>query len=375
LIFFTTFFIILENMIRNYFDFLHVKLNCKKFIDTNIYQDRPFSELAKLLYNKDLLNNTKKFLKIFINENNICVKKFLTCFMIKHHPNVIISKNTDIEKDMLECSNKLIEFVHDMLICKNKFSLNFYISRFKLYYSKYIYLFGVWKEYDKYKILNDLSTIYFELEQDKLKKYDEIDSLSNHEFIVSIEREQKKLVEKIEQIAGKEGLEYLDKLKTEIDDYKKNIENLYTSINENLHESFWNSFELELTKDPPNMSVIIARLEEIKMMLLDCDNTLEEELNNNIDVPFIAEMLERGVIDDKYIHNMCNYIVSVVKRCNSESQEVTLEEFREGMNEQLQGGVMYREFFPIFFRYLFENIDDIKKRKEIYNLLRENIEN
>ena len=362
-------------MIRNYFDFLHVKLNCKKFIDTNIYQHKPFSELAKLLYNKELLDHTKKFLKIFINENNICVKKFLTCFMIKHHPNVIISKNTDIEKDMLECSNKLIEFIHDMLNCKNKFSLNFYISRFKLYYSKYLYLFGVWKEYDKYKILNDLSTIYFELEQDKLKKYDDIDSLSNHEFITSIEREQKKLVEKIEQIAGKEGLEYLDKLKTEIDDYKKNIENLYTSINENLHESFWNSFELELTKDPPNMSVIIARLEELKMMLIDCDNTLEEELNNNIDVPFISEMLTRGVIDDKYIHTMCNYIVSVVKRCNSESQEVTLEEFREGMNEQLQGGIMYRDFFPIFFRYLFENIDDIKKRKEIYNLLRENIEN
>ena len=123
------------------------------------------------------------------------------------------------------------------------------------------------------------------------------------------------------------------------------------------------------------MSVIIARLEELKMMLLECDNTLEEELNNNIDVPFIAEMLNRGVIDDKYIHTMCNYIVSVVKRCNSESQEVTLEEFREGMNEQLQGGIMYREFFPIFFRFLFENIDDIKKRKEIYNLLRENIEN
>ena len=155
-------------MIRNYFDFLHVKLNCKKFIDTNIYQHKPFSELAKLLYNKELLDHTKKFLKIFINENNICVKKFLTCFMIKHHPNVIISKNTDIEKDMLECSNKLIEFIHDMLNCKNKFSLNFYISRFKLYYSKYLYLFGVWKEYDKYKILNDLSTIYFELEQDKL---------------------------------------------------------------------------------------------------------------------------------------------------------------------------------------------------------------
>ena len=54
-------------MIRNYFDFLHVKLNCKKFIDTNIYQHKPFSELAKLLYNKELLDHTKKFLKIFIN--------------------------------------------------------------------------------------------------------------------------------------------------------------------------------------------------------------------------------------------------------------------------------------------------------------------
>ena len=362
-------------MIRNYYDFIHVKLICKKFINTNIYQYKPFSQLATLLYNKDLIQQTSNFLKIFINENNISPKKFLTCFMIKHHPNVIISNHTDIEKDMLNCSNKLIQFVYDILNCKNKFSMNFYISRFKLYYSKYIYLFERWKEYDKYKILNDLSTIYFELEQDKLKKYDNIDSLSNHEFIISIEREQKKLVTKIEQIAGKEGLEYLDKLKSEIDNYKQNIEKLYTSINENLHESFWNSFELELSKDPPNMSVISARLKEIKMMLLDCDKTLEEELNNNIDVPFIEEMLNRGVIDDKYIYNMCNYIVDIVKRCNSESQEITLEEFRTGMNEQLEKGIMYKEFFPIFFRFLFENIDDIKKRKEIYNLLKENLEN
>ena len=360
-------------MINNYRDILYIKLHCKQFINMELYKYKPFPTIASELNNKDILHHTKSFLEKFINEDNIHIKKFLTCFMIKHHPNVILSNHTDIEKDVINCSTKLINFVHDILISKNKFSMNYYISRFKLYYSKYMMLFDKWKDYDKYKILNDLSTIYFELEQDKIKRYEDIDDISNHEFIVSIEHEQKKLKKKIEQIAGKEGLEYLNNLKSEIDDYKKNIEDLYISINKNLHESFWNSFETELSKNPPNMSVIIARLKELKIMLLDCDPTLSEELDNNIDVPFIEEMLNRGVIDDKYIHSMCNYIVSVVKRCNSESKDTTLEEFRTGMMEQLNDSIMYKDFFPIFFRYIFESVDDIKKQKELINMIKENM--
>ena len=362
-------------MINSYLGYIIIKSSCKKFMNTKLYEYLPFTQLASLLNNKDLLELTNTFLKLFIMNDNIHTRKFLTCFMIKHHPNVIISDNTDIEKDMLTCSKKLLDSIEGICYSRNKFSCNYYISRLKLYYSKYIILFDRWKDYDKYRILNDLSTIYFELEQDKLKKYDEIDSLSNHEFIVSIEREQKKLVEKIERIAGKEGLEYIHTLKKEINNYKKNIENLYISINENLHDSFWHSFNTEISKNPPNLSVIIARLSELKDMFISCDNTLKNELDSNIDVPFIDEMLGRGVIDDTYIYNMCNYIVNLLKRCNSEMKDDELDEYKKKMNEEFSKGILFRDFFPKFFRYVFESIDDIQKHKEIMNTIRDNINN
>jgi hypothetical protein len=359
-------------MIKNYFDFLYIRIRSKTFHELELYNYKTFPILAKVLHDKNIIDTTNNFLRLFINNENIHTKKFLTCFMIKHHPNVIISNNTDIENEMLLCSTTLLKVISNLNECKNKFSMNYYISRLRLYYSKYIILFDRWKNYDKYRILNDLSTIYLELEQDKLKKYD-IDSLSNHEFITSIEREQKKILDKIEQIAGKEGLEYLEKLKKEIDDYKKKIENMYISINENLHNSFWNNFRIELSKDPPNMSVIIARLIEIKSMFLDCDQSLNNELNSNIDIQFIEEMLNRGVIDDKYIYNMCNYIIEVLIRCNSEIKDEGITKFREEMNNDLGKGIMYKDFFPKFFRYIFESIDDIKKQKEIINFIRSNM--
>ncbi len=94
-------------MIKNYVDLFYIKINCKKFLDLNLYSYQTFSNLAKCLNNKNILEQSKKFLQIFLN-NNIHTKKFLTCFMIKHHPNVIISNNTNIEKQMLVISQKLI---------------------------------------------------------------------------------------------------------------------------------------------------------------------------------------------------------------------------------------------------------------------------
>ena len=360
-------------MINKYFDIVYMKLLCKKFINTTLYEYKPFSELAKCLNDKNILNYTKIFLSKFFNNENIFTKKFLTCFMIKHHPTVIISENTDIEKEMISCSSRLLNSIQDIVSSNNIFSLNYYISRLKLYYAKYIILFDKWKEYDKYRILNDLSTIYFELEQDKNKRYENIDSLSNHEFIISIESEQKKIIDKIEKIAGKEGLEYLDNLKKEIDNYQKNIEKLYISINENLHDSFWNKFKLELSKNPPNMQVIIVRLSELKTMFLECDPTLLNELDSNIDESFIQEMLIKGVIDDTYIFNMCNYIIEVLKRCNSIAKDDEINLFRDKTNEELKKGIMYKDFFPKYFRYIFESIDDIKKHKELISLIRENM--
>lgn len=363
-------------MIDTYFDIIHLKILCKQFLNTNVYSSLPFSQFAKKINSKQVLKITRNLLnKLINNQENINTKKFLSCFMIKHHPNVIISDDTDIERQVIQLSEKVINSILNINNSKNKFSMNFYISRFNLYYSSYVNNFDIWKDSDKHRILNDLSTIYFELEHDKNKKYEELDDGTNHEFIINIEREQKKLIDKIESIAGKEGLEYLDTLKSEIDKYKKNIEDLYIRINDNLHQAYWDSIKQELSKDPPNFGVISHLLSETKELLINCNHTLENELNENIDISFIEEMFNRGVLDDKYIKNMCNYVISKIGENQAVSDDEELEKFKKSVNDDLDKGVFYRDFFPIYFREIFERLEKILKDIDIIKMIRENIQN
>ena len=362
-------------MVDSYMDILHTKLNCKIFINLGLYDYMPFSQLAKLLNNKQIIHKTNIFLKTFINDENIQIKKFLSCFMIKHHPNVIISDKTTIEQNVIKYSKMLLNNILGIYDSKNKFSMNFYISRFKLNYYKYTSMFDLWKKYDKQRIINDLSTMYFELEHDKNKRYDDIDDHSNYEFVKSIEAEQKKLVDKIEKIGGKEGLEYLEMLKVEIEKYKSHIQDLYTNISTNLKLSYWDNISRELKKEPPNFKVVTELLTELKGMFIELNPTLVNELNENIDVEFIDEMIERQVIDNKYIGNMCNYIITLMKRCHSEVNDKGLEEDREKMNKELLEGIRNEDFFPKFFKFVFEKIDDIKKEKQIIDFIKDNINN
>lgn len=358
-----------------YINIICAKIWCKCIL-TNLNTFKPFSILASNLNNRTTINITSKFLSLILNNsNNVHPKKFLSCFMIKHHPNVLLSNNTELELSLKELTGKLIDYIQHIYGSNNKFSYNFYTSRFTKYYAQFISKFDQWKEYDKYKILNDLSTIYLELEEDKNKKYEDIDALTNHEFIISIEREQQRLVKKIESIAGKEGIEYLDNLKKEINKYKKNIEQLYIRINDNLHKSYWDSIQLELSKNPPNLTVIITLLKELKELLINCDKNLESELNSNIDLEFIEEMLNRGVIDDKFIRNMCNYILNTIKSVHSPAYDDELETFRGDINNMLDNSMYYREFFPIFFRNVFERIEVVLKDIDVINQLRENLQN
>ena len=362
-------------MVDSYMDILHTKLNCKIFINLGLYDFKPFSPLAKLLNNKDVLYKTKIFLKIFMSEDKIETKKFLSCFMIKHHPNVIISDKTTIEKNVIKYSDMLLNNILSIYDSQNKFSMNFYISRLKINYQKYITMFDLWKKYDKQRIINDLSTIYFELEHDKNKRYDDIDDHSNYEFIRSIESEQKKLVDKIENIGGKEGLDYLEMLRVEIEKYKAHVQDLYTHIHDNLRLSYWNNINSELKKEPPNFKVVTELLTELKGMFIELNPTIVNELNENIDVEFIDEMIERQVIDDKYIGNMCNYIITLLKRCHSEVNDKELEEDRNKMNKELLEGIKNEDFFPKFFKFVFEKIDEIKKEKQIIDFIKDNINN
>lgn len=334
-----------------------------------------FSELAKKLNDKEVIDNSKKMLQLIImDKKNIHLKKFLSCFMIISHENVIISKNTELERNIIYLCNKIVNQLKSII--ETTSIEQFYVYQFllNLYYTKYIEYFDEWKDIDKVKIVNDLCSIYFELESDKHKKYEDIDNESNKQFIISIEREQEKIIKKIEKIDGNKGLEHLKKLQTEMEEYKKSIHNMYLKIQDNLHDAYWHSIQLELTKIPPNNYVICELLEQLKDMLLNCNKKLKEELDSKIDIPFIQDMIKHNAIDNQYIYNMCCYIMGFIEEYQSRAHDEDTQNWKQEILKMFEEGIVNSKFFPIFFRGVFERIETILREIDMYNFITRNIQ-
>lgn len=353
-----------------YFDFLYIKNKGKRF-KSNDWNNDSFDHIMNLISDKDILNNTKLLLRKLLYNQQVDERKFLASFMITTNHSVVVTKDTSTEQKLINISKDLIKLMNVIIDSKNILEMCINIKVFNKIYNKYIDTFDLWKEEDKISMVNNLSLIYFDLEADKQKRYENIDDETNKVFIDNITNEQQKLLEKIELIGGKEALEYLNSLKKEIDDYKKNVEELYNSIDYNMHEAYWNSIKTQLSKEPPNFGIIINLLSELKEMILNCNPKLKKELEENIDVEFIQEMLSRGVIDDKYIRNMSNYIIKIVRDLQSEEYDKELDEWAKNMNETFDKGVKYSEYFPTFFRFIFESISVTQKEMYIYNYIKQ----
>ena len=358
-----------------HFDFLYIKKQTRYFKVSNWDSDS-FNDIMILISNKEVINNTKKLLsKILYKNNNVYEKKFLSSYMIIKNNHVVLTKETELEKKLIDLSKNITRIIKSIINSKNNIEMSINIKIFNKIYENYILTFDLWKEQDKINMINNLSLMYFDLEADKQKRYQNIDDETNKVFIDNIINEQQKLVNKIEMIGGKEAIDYLNSLKKEIDEYKNNIKELYSSIDYNMHEAYWNSIRLQLNKNPPNFGIIINLLSELKEMLLNCNPKLKNELDENIDIEFIQEMLNRGVIDDKYIRSISNYIINKVKDIQSEEYDKELSVWTMDINKLFDKGIKYNEYFPMFFRYIFESIEVTQKEMYIYNYIKQKRDN
>lgn len=330
-----------------------------------------FSILASKINSSEVINTTELILKLLVfNKSNIHPKYFLSCFMIVKHPKVIISNETDIEKKICYLSDKLLSLL-EKLFSLNQENYQFYKILFNLYYTIFIEQFQIWKDIDKKKIINDLCHIYFELEASKNKRHESDDELANQEFIKDIENEQKKIKTKLYKIDKEQAISYLESLEKEIHDIKKEIERLYSDIETHLHDAYWHVIEEKLSREPPDTQVIGELLTELKEMILSCKPTLENELNENIDIEFIQEMMGHKVIDDNYLFTTCSYIIQILHSLQSQNYDEELKNWRDNLFNQLEGGCKYSVFLTLFFRGMFENLQQVLREIDLYNLIKQ----
>lgn len=358
---------------RDFFRTAILRRSLNKYYSLNIHNSElndKFSLLARELNKKNVIDTSYEFLKntyVMHNESiphKSKTKILLSCFMIDKHPHVLLSDETDIEKKVQFKAKCILKNIDNINSPQNNFSFRLNTKIFIKNFQDFLVIFDEWKNEDKLKILNDLHTIYFELQGDKMKR--ECENNPNQEvFIKDIEREQKKIVEKIKHIGGQEGLDNFEKLKKQMNNYTESIERNFQNINNIIHTAFWDNIKEELSKE--NMNVIIPLLDDLKKMLKQCvpnRGDLHNQLDSNIDTAHIKDMIKNKVIDNFFIRTISLYIFNFVEQFQSSSDDKETRKIKESLILQFDGGMLYKDYFPEFFKHVFLMTEKILKESE-----------
>ena len=395
-----------------------VKVLLSLFIKTKLFDDtQPFSKLALLLNNKLIIKKTSLVLHLLLDKklNYVQVKTFLSIFMIIYHPKVIINDETKIEKEIIELANKLKSNLIKIYKSKNLTEFNFYIGLFNLRINVYFKSFDKWKDLDKERILNDLCVVYFELDveihkrlQDNVSKIKNTNTINNqllHKnnenknnenknneirnkqslnrdnlsenrnlfnkdnnndvFINDLKREQKSLFKKIEKM---DGIDYFNKINKQKEDYQKQITDMYKNIGKTLHNAFWDDVKAQLEKEPPNFLVIVNLLNDLKHMMISCvpnRTDIHKHIDSHIDTELITGMIEKHCLDEGAILSIINFVFGYLKKFQSKSDDKINNLWQDDINGKFIKGIKYSEFFPVFFKEIFEKFETILKEVEL----------
>ena len=131
------------------------------------------------------------------------------------------------------------------------------------------------------------------------------------------------------------------------------------------------TFREEMMGDEPNYTRLISIIEEVKTMLYCCVPSrlyIHQEIDYHIDIQLIVQMINNDAFDYEVIREFCMYIVNKIKSFQGEYMDEDLEEWRSNLNEYIDTGMPYHEYFTYFFSQVMERIEiilqDMKEAKE-----------
>ena len=316
----------LQNM-QLYFDKLNYFIDMRTQplpigIDKPNWINRTFDELSMLLVNKKVLKEVNDFIKIYNKyySINITSKKLLSIWLILAFPEFIIDinledinvNNQDYKTDLYVLTKEL----HYMLINLNnnyetmrKFNkqMNIYNNALDVYLitnkkekvSNYI---KEWLDLEKSVQLINISEKYNNDEKTKS---------------INIIEDSKKLIEK-----------YINKFITVPDDFYTKLKDIVVqkiNLENTLKQTMDNMLKEEL--DGGNYDNLTYILEQIKSFILTFTKISESDIQEQIDVPYIVQMIKHDVLTVKEINDFgYNLLINI---CSAGSISLETEQIKE----------------------------------------------
>ena len=323
-----------------------------------------FKTLFNLVGKSDDLNNRK-----LSNYTRI----FLTSFMINHVPSIIdysATEDTNTEDDEL-LENRLYhktiqlhDYLRKILDCVykriNNTQLFLTITRFIFTFTDYISLLDQWKVYDKIKLIRELITVYYEVDDfgkallNEIESGEETDESKlelNRITLEQIKNEKTSIKSKIEKIDPENGLNYFNTVKETIENYAQHKADLLKTLEENIrnqmYAAFYDNIKSSLNnKEKCDYTVILPLLEsaiDFIKKLVPNSKEINDEIQEYLDIDFIKQKIENDVVSHEDVYQLMLYLISLLERLQARNYDNETRDWKKELERKKEALVMKEE--------------------------------
>ena len=197
--------------------------------------------------------------------------------------------------------------------------------------------------------------------------------VENHDDENVIEDTQDEVMDDADENELEEDMDEDDEDNTENDDAREHI------ITERMRMLFWNEMEHDMKKK--NYVSFLLTLEQLSNKICEVIPRrvdIHKNIEENIDIEFISQMLKHDALEESYIYNVVQFLITQLKELDSIEDEPMYEIWRTQVNRRLnEQDVRLHVLLPIFLRECIHRIAKIEfeiqmfKESELYKMIKE----
>ena len=385
----------------------------KIFEDEN-FGNKNFNEFIKIIQKKDNMKYFYLFFKEFDNEiNSKKIKVFLSIYTFLFYPEVMnLKKDFRINIEIIKIS-KINDILFRGLIKKmsqndenenENENLDQLKNFFKKKFYEYLDCFNEWLELDKEAVLFNLAVSIIDMENDLEKILEDENSSKNEKLInitkENVEKEKEKMFKRalmVDKENGKmkvvnyynyiqfeskrfndrnndkdinDNLNENDINENDINENGKNKKNkdknfikiLEKQIELNMKKAYWDIFEKELLKEPPNTDLLAIRINELKELIIKCipnRNDIHLELDGYLDPEFIIHKIESKMFDNFELEKYITYILGKLTQFQAKEDDLYTLMFEKYIQGLIEKNTSLGSVLKVFFKFVFEKFEKI----------------
>ena len=234
------------------------------------------------------------------------------------------------------------------------------IKNFKCLLNTYKEIFEKWRTADLEEILRTLSNTYYEyaLMANIILNNRELDELNveeKEEYMIC-KTFQERIIDHIIKLDGKEYFENFNPHNLILNPI------LQERISRTIHKAYWDNLQIELDSEPPVFTQLLRLIEGLRddfLKFVPNRPDIQEEIKGGIDIDLLRNMITHDAFDKEDLYKLTTYIISLVKRFQPPVMDEKVEEWEQGMLNELECDIKYSDFLVIFFKSVFNMLDTI----------------